>query len=351
MVKNKMKTQTSLHKNEQGLAAVVITVFVMVMLSLVVLAFSQVSRQEQRQALDRQLSSQAFYSAEAGINKRVSDIRSGAVTAPIIDKCSTASTNIDTQGTTGYSCVLHNKQPVDLQYRITQQDNKFVSLKTPNYNLDVLNVSWKGTNGGQYTNCASVGAATYSLPKASSYASSCPAGIVRIELAYVNNGDLSQNALANNTFTVFLRPTNNATSIPSAPFSTAAENQGAIVGARCDNATGYCSANITGIPRGSVYAQLRSIYQDSDITLKGQDVVQTTNVVRFNDAQIIVDATGKSQDVLRRLQVRVPLYEHTLIPGQAVSSANGICKQLDVFPDKTESTGGDNGCLGSGYFN
>ncbi len=58
-----MKTNRSdktLSSDERGLAAVVVTVFVMIILSLVVLAFSQVARREQRQALDRQLSTQAF---------------------------------------------------------------------------------------------------------------------------------------------------------------------------------------------------------------------------------------------------------------------------------------------------
>lgn len=343
-----MKSQRSLRQNEKGLAAVVITVFVMVMLSLVVLAFSQISRREQRQSLDRQLSTQAFYSAESGLNKRLSDIRSGANTDIQDADCDGSLNNIDVDGTTGAVCVLHDKAPYELQYRITKSDNKFISLGTQNTDLDTLRVKWKGTQAGSssYVNCASTGSELFQLPTNEEYGTKCPAGIVRLQFVYLNKDNLSQDTLANSTYTVFLRPTKNAGSVPSTAFSMDPANSGAIIGAKCD-ATDECNVDITNVPRGSVFVQLRSIYQDNDITITGKNVVSSSDV-RFNDAQIVLDATGRSQDVSQRLQVRVPLYETTLTPGQAVTSASGICKQLDVYPDHTQSSGD---CLAGNYFN
>ena len=40
----------------------------MIVMSLIVLGFAQISRRNQRESLDRQLSTQAFYAAESGVN-------------------------------------------------------------------------------------------------------------------------------------------------------------------------------------------------------------------------------------------------------------------------------------------
>jgi Tfp pilus assembly protein PilX len=53
---------------EQGLVSIVVTMIFLIVLSLIVVGFAQVARREQRESLDRQLSSQAFYAAESGIN-------------------------------------------------------------------------------------------------------------------------------------------------------------------------------------------------------------------------------------------------------------------------------------------
>lgn len=54
--------------DERGVVAIIVAVLLMTVLSLIVLATSQNSTREQRETIDRQLSDQAFYNAETGIN-------------------------------------------------------------------------------------------------------------------------------------------------------------------------------------------------------------------------------------------------------------------------------------------
>jgi hypothetical protein len=52
--------------------------------------------------------------------------------------------------------------------------------------------------------------------------------------------------------------------------------------------------------------------------------------VVFNNAQIQIDATGKAQDVLRRVQVRLPMSLPGKTPDYAIQSGSSICKRFSV---------------------
>src|SRR5689334_20404193 len=57
-----------LDDRQAGMVAIMVMLILMLVISLIVLGFAQISRRNQRQSLDRQLSTQAFYAAETGIN-------------------------------------------------------------------------------------------------------------------------------------------------------------------------------------------------------------------------------------------------------------------------------------------
>ena len=57
-----------LRTDQKGIASLVIVILIMFLLTLIVLAMTRNTNQQQRQALDRQLNSQAFYAAESGVN-------------------------------------------------------------------------------------------------------------------------------------------------------------------------------------------------------------------------------------------------------------------------------------------
>src|ERR1039458_10050844 len=68
---------TKIKDDQSGFASIVIASVIILVLSLITVGFAQLMQREQRSALDRQLSSQAYYAAESGINDAVSAINSG----------------------------------------------------------------------------------------------------------------------------------------------------------------------------------------------------------------------------------------------------------------------------------
>jgi hypothetical protein len=60
------------------------------------------------------------------------------------------------------------------------------------------------------------------------------------------------------------------------------------------------------------------------------NVRANNGTVLLSGAQALVDATGKAQDVVRRVQVHIPLGGNQYAPDFGVQSATGICKRYLV---------------------
>jgi hypothetical protein len=108
-----------------------------------------------------------------------------------------------------------------------------------------------------------------------------------------------------------------------------------VVAANCGVAAyTQCSATITGIPAGTTSLSLRisSIYQPSNVSIQaysGGGVIQ-----KISGVQAMIDSTGKASDVLRRIQVRLPLVQTGgLLPGNALTSNSSICKRFSTGPN------------------
>lgn len=73
-----------------------------------------------------------------------------------------------------------------------------------------------------------------------------------------------------------------------------------------------------------------------------------TSSLGLKGAQIKVDSTGKAQDVLRRIQVRLPLNatgSQNQLPDNALQSTDSICKRfsaMDDYLDLSNTVDGDN---------
>lgn len=334
-----------LSKNEEGIVAIFVTVFFMIVLSLIVLAFSQNARRQQQQTIDNQLSRQAFYAAESGINDTVNGIKTGAVgfTAADDNNCETTGNTLSADGLVSYSCVLWNRAPKTLEYNpLDQKDGEIISLNTVGGSGDpmkTLNVTWNAAQSNKdFSGCATT-ATVFQLPKKQDY-TACDAGMLRLFfVAAPQNPVFDRTDLIQNSFTIFLRPTKDSATTDTAylAYSSNQLKQGAIFPAKCDSATGRCSVNITGInglsAANDMFLQFRSMYKDNAVTLSGTTLGGSE--ARFDQAQIEVDSTGKANDVLRRLQVRVPLFERYSHPQYVLEAFDGICKQLDVYPGQT----------------
>lgn len=335
-----MKTNNS---DERGIVSFMVTLIMMLVISLIVIGFAQVARRNQREALDRQLSTQAYYAAESGVNDAVKVISSGAITdlytnASYTTDCNalpTALAGLGTQsvlnssGTANvkYTCLLVSSKLKTINWTLVGNQESVAAPLTLNGNLTRLQIEWEAS--GSQKNPASCGAAT-SLPRTSAWA--CDYAMLRVDLTQATSlgGNAAQN-LSNNTVSFYLRPVVSGASPTSTvsdfSFGSSPTTRARSSGVTCNSTTGKCVATLTfsgGASSSQYYLRLGALYNDaSKVSISGN--VNGATIATFSDAQIAVDATGKAEDQLRRIAVRLPVKSSTL-PASALQTNSTICK-------------------------
>ncbi len=334
---NRSTTRTQrLHSDQRGMVSIIITVILMLVISITVLAFAQIIRREQRQSLDRQLSSQAFYAAESGINDARQYIaeRYSATTPPDKDQCDNTG-QYQLPGITGstidaeYTCVLVTGSPDSLTYDLsTTKPSKIVPLDSSGGAIKSLELRWTSPSPDDpLAGCPS----SYGgeLPFAGDW--SCGYGLIRIDLV-PTNGALKRDQLMKDTFTAFFVPTLNGDSTVGFTGSGSnihggSANQGANTGVTCDATD--CSVTITGLSGPQYYARVSTLYENATLHMVAKDGLG--NPLSLKGAQIVIDSTGRSHDVLRRVQVRVPLANEGTHADYGLETTDSICKQFVTF--------------------
>ncbi len=346
-----MITQRKNRLNEEGIVSIVVTLIIMIVLTLIVTGFAQLARREQREALDRQLSAQASYAAESGIN---------ALKAALPDITETSRTSCDQtitytgQGTnpfdplnsklsdnSSYTCLLFNRQPKELIFQSVGADDAVIaplSLKDSGGNsipLGNLNISWKAKDGSTSVNSSARGV----FPTASSWGKSI--GILRLDLIPIpDSTGISSAGLDAATKSFLLQPQASG----EVERIIGSINNGDIIGVTCSS--GNCSFNIKGLDQKKYYLRMRSIYNTSNVTLNNQVPGGVAKTDVFSGAQIEIDSTGRATDVLKRIKVRIVDPKSSVstasgpnFPEYVFSSKDNLCKRLSLT-----STTSDNGC-------
>lgn len=348
--------------NQDGFVAIIIAMVVMIIVSLLALGFAYLVRQNQIQSQNRTLSTQAFYAAESGVNDAIDYLKKGiAAGTPRANITSCADNSLATnnyknvpsgsQANVSYTCVLLNSSPQTLERPLSTDTSTVLRVEADGgAPLQSITISWHDTAGNtQFPNDGS-----HPLPE-KSYSSANPSnvnnlrsstGIVRATLIPIFS-PITRDALTNDAQTVFLYPL--AASPPSAPGSqkfltTNADNaagQDVFINGNCTAAptnakADYCSATITdlySLGNTSVfYLRLKAIYRTSTVKISARTIAGPANLI---NAQAVVDATGKASNVVRRIQVRVPLQQAGVRPEFAVESTGSICKRFGVYAGGT----------------
>ncbi len=325
-----------LGSDESGFASIVIALVLIVVMALLTVGFAQLSRREQRSALNKQLANQAYYAAESGINdvaKALPTI-SAAASQPDKTKCLTSSQlssygldpAIDTSRGVSYSCVLVDLKPKSLLYDNVGIDaTRYVTFSTDPSPLTSLTVHW-----GSSDNHTSFPAATQGFKPLSGGASNWgnAPGVIQMSITPVPNGSVTQSALTGAMFTVYLYP---STAAGAVNYSTSSGAQGRIVSGNCSGGGTYpCSVTIGGLNVPNTQAYILSMvdyYDSSDISVTGKS---GGTDISFVGAQAGVDVTGKAQEVLKRLNVHIPVHaSYHFAPG---IEAGDICKRFTTDP-------------------
>ncbi len=329
-----------IHKQEEGFASIVIALTMIIVLALLVVGFAQLARKEQQSALDKQLSAQAYYAAETGINdvrKLIDEGTINSVTNVGTDECLKgaaidATKNINTDTGVAYTCVIANMSPKELRFDgLLADTSKIANFQTVNDSgaqvaLSSLKIEWSSEGSSALPSGSSF------LPLNDWKNNHYPSVVQFALTPYTASGGAARNALISNTATTYLYPA----STPSVSNYAALKGTGSGTISKATCSGGKCSVTMTGInAAGSVdnyLIHLINMYVKSNVTITGKDT--TGNDVRFKGAQAMVDVTGKARNVLKRLQVRIPLNSSVNLPGYALEAQN-ICKRMETEPNST----------------
>jgi Tfp pilus assembly protein PilX len=326
--------------SQAGMVSILVTLLLLIVISLIVMGFAQMSRRNQRQTLDRQLSSQAFYAAETAVNDIHNlinqQIAAGNVVPPKPDCTNgagpaaalygTLNPTIDAASKVSYSCVMVNPAPTSLAYGDIGTASTVVPLTSGSgANFTSVKLTWQSKTGSSTPTTGCPVNATNKFSPTSSW--TCGYGVLRFDLVPVSSNSLNATTLQDTTYTSFLVPVpSSATTTTGYPGAAPASSNGNnLIATRCTNTE--CSMTITGLSTSKYYLRLMSYYQNVSLQVTATD---TTGPATLFGSQAIVDATGKSQDILRRIQVRLPLSASNtnLLSDYALQTTDSICKRF-----------------------
>lgn len=347
---------THLKNNSQvGMVSIMTTVILMTVIGLIILGFAQVSRRTQRESLDRQLSTQAFYAAETGINdvmKLVRDASQAGTSIPAKTSCtdngpdnfysSLASQSVlDAQRDIKYTCVMIESAPSELRYDDVGNDSIVVPMVSGSP-ITSIKLTWRPVNRGAHDADASCpsNADPHQVDNLFTAVNGsnrwiCDHGVMRFDLV-PTAGELTMDGLMNSAMTTFAVPFGrsggNPTGVSDIPYLPGSRNVNNSIGTSCN--ADQCSLTITGLSSTSYHMRIRSIYRKSNLTITAQSA---SGVTSFSGSQIAVDVTGKAQDVLRRIRVNIPVTttassaDASGVPDYAIETTYDLCKKFSVM--------------------
>lgn len=329
--------------DQRGLVSFMVTIIMMMVISLIVIGFTQVTNSNRREQLDRQLSMEAFYAAESGVNA-AADVIKSSPSGHIVAQSScnghtypAGATTLSTSPAVGYTCVLVSPIVPSIVTNANPQTSSIFPLDPVNAagapaSPSQLTFTWSASQGKTPTNSGCQSANIFPKNDASY---TCPFGMVRVDLLEVDNGwvsgGLTVPTFAAHTVSLFLQPL--AAGGSSATLAGFSAPKGMIIGAPYDQATKTYTATVSLAPAAQAtqyYMRITTLYLDSPRIVV--DGTGATGTLSFANAQAIIDSTGKAEDVLRRVQVTIPLDQYSsIIPEGAVQSVADVCKQFSTY--------------------
>jgi Tfp pilus assembly protein PilX len=343
---NIYKITKKITQDENGVVSIFVTLIIMIILSIVVIGFSQISRREVRAALDKQLSTQAFYAAESGVNDAYSVISAkGSSATSAATSCNvstdyvdtnTSSNIIDPGSNTSYTCLLVNLQPTTLTYHPGVGQAVIADLLPANGAVfQTIKIAWDNGAGSTTYNTAS--SCNSVMPAFSPYglwsngSGLCPP-VVQVDIVPIS-GSMSAATLSTNSKSFFLYPNAGGGSHQLGNITN-----GQVLPALCSTS---CQFTLKNLSAGEYYLRLFSIYgSPPTYTYSGTDTAG--NPISFQGSEAQLDSTGKSQDVLRRIRVVVslnPSINGNAIaptpPNYAIQTNSSLCKRLEIITPNT----------------
>jgi Tfp pilus assembly protein PilX len=315
--------------NQKGLVTIVSVIIIVIIITIITLSLAALTRRGLRQSLDEQLSTQAQYAAESGVNAAIKLINDKIITSNV-DNCNQTGVsggkfekNILNENVK-YSCVLVDLTSDTISTDLASESIKVYPLVDPNGLLiNTLNIKWSNPSN-------------LSTPLSCSTQPSCLTnqtgwgvrpGLLRVKLIPYPTTGLQRSAIDSGAIDITAYPFAITGYGNSADASITKNHVLAALATTCDG-RGICSINVTGLSSpGRYYVQLYSYYASTtNVNITGTNSSGTA--VKFTGAQATIDSTGISQDIVKRLRVKVALDASSNLPIYALSSGESLCKRF-----------------------
>ena len=351
---------------DDGFAPIIVSIIIVIVLSLLTLSFVALANNSAKNALNRQLSNNAYYAADSGINDAIAAISSGFHSAKT--SCNPIPvTDLNNNQVNGpqdiYSCLLIDPTPSSLQYTTVSETQPTVAListinpttnnpeapayfifswepspqvESPPYVFTPVNYFPKCTAAGSINGACLYPGSTWSI------ASKPITGILRTALTPIaSSWQLPTNT--STTYTAFLYPQsgdgqltpNSVNNAPPYSSNTIGINGGVSVSGNCSSASNQpyeCAVKIpiSNAATSGFILSMESLYTDSRVKIEAFDSLG--NRLMFKNAQIMIDSTGNDHGVQRRIQVRISSINYTGFSAYDIASSNSFCKDLYAYP-------------------
>ncbi len=332
---------------ETGFVSIFSVIIIMAILALITIGFTNVTRRAQRNTLDNQQATQAFYAAESGVNDAKRAIIA-AREAPIPTDynkttCDGDPTNfnyvLSADLAAGYTCVLVDSTPPSLVYDTVPVIGAGEPIVAPlrrddGGTVDTARITWDSPQGlADPIPATGMAGSNPILPDQAGWGNGV--GMLRVDLVPITS--LGRSDMVTNSYTVFLVPSTSGVTTDTISPGTA--EQGRTIAVDCGTVAPRCQVTLTlGAPSAEFRMRLTSYYQPTRI--HGIEILNGGTVVDTAGGQALIDSTGRSNDVFRRIQVRMPL---NASPGLhvpfALLSAGDVCKRLIAAPPSGSSPG------------
>ncbi len=355
-----------LYRDQIGMASIMVTIILMLVITLIVLGFAQVIRREQRQSLDQQLYTQAFYAAETGVNDAVKVIQEGYnrdktkcgwnqspdLTLNAAWTIKANSNEVDAGAGVEYTCLLIDQSPPTLVYdNIDTNRSTVINVKpSPAGSISHVTLSWHEKTGGTDVSGCKALAPNSNFPAINKWEElgPCKPGVLRVDLV-PTGGSIDRASLTANAFTGFLYPKTGPGTAGGTVLGYASGKgfgkQGVIHAADCHANSGdrFCTVTIDGLAASEYTIRVKSIYSSSALTVSAKVAGVATDLI---GAQAVIDSTGKANDVLRRIRVHVPLDRgsNAIYPEFAIETMGTLCKRVRVAPGISPDFDPTTGC-------
>lgn len=342
--------------SESGAMAMITVVFLALLLSIMTLSFVRLSVREQRQAIDDSLTNRAFYAAESGLEDAKRALQRNFDTDPGNDvvlnatSCRAADLPLLTYDTpanpdavvlsadlnTFYTCQLIDLSPPDYQAELDEWGAVTLPLVPAGggaFSNVVIEWHQKGPSpyNGDYVLPAS--AATPNLDDYGTWRTGVgrPAMLRAQFFSTPASGNLSRASFASTAG--FLRPSDNG--LTTAQSVSAVGYDKNVLNFRCEDLGTIsdgeyaCTAILSGFDSSRLnYLHLNSLYRSTNVRVSL--VSSTGSELPMQDAQAIVDVTGRASDVYRRIEARVALTQVYPLPDYAIWANEEICKDFTI---------------------